>query len=49
MTLDCDRLSVAYGLSMLTFDKVTGSEHIPRLTPQASDQWRRHYIDEDQC
>lgn len=49
MTLDYDRLSVAYGLSMLDRDKVTDAAQIPRLTPEASDQWRSHYVDKDQC
>ncbi|MBC7704130.1 MAG: hypothetical protein H7274_09360 [Rhodoferax sp.] len=49
VTLDYDRLSVAYGLSMLDLDNVTDAAPIPRLTPQVSDQWRLHYVDKDHC
>lgn len=46
---DYDRLSVAYGLSMLNLDNVAAAEQIPKLAPEPSDQWRMHYVDKDQC
>lgn len=49
MRSDYDRLSVAYGLSMLNLANVAAAAQIPRLTPEASDQWRCHYVDKDQC
>lgn len=47
---DYDRLSVAYGLSMLNLAKITTEAQIPKLTPHLSDDvWREHYIDKDEC
>jgi len=45
---DFDRLSVAYGLSMLNLANVAGATPMPRLSPEPSDQWRSHYVDKDQ-
>ena len=45
---DFDRLSVAYGLSMLNLDRVAAATPTPRLAPEASNEWQRHYIDKDQ-
>ena len=46
---DYDRLSVAYGLSMLNLDNIAMATQVPRLAPQASNQWGNHYVDKDQC
>ena len=46
---DFDRLSVAYGLSMLNLTSVIRAQQVPRLVPEASDQWRSHYVSKDQC
>ena len=46
---DFDRLSVAYGLSMLNLNTVIGAKRLPRLVPEASDQWRNHYVSKDLC
>jgi len=48
MRSDYDRLSVAYGLSMLNLANVSAASQIPRLETEASDRWRSHYIDKDQ-
>ena len=45
---DFDRLSVAYGLSMLNRANVAAATPMPRLRPLQSDQWRSHYVDKDQ-
>lgn len=45
---DFDRLSVAYGLSMLNLGNVAAATPMPRLSPEPSDQWRNHYVDKDQ-
>ena len=45
---DFDRLSVAYGLSMLNLDTVSAATPAPRLLPEASDQWQKNYVDKDQ-
>ena len=45
---DFDRLSVAYGLSMLNLANVADATPMPRLSPKPSDQWRNHYVDKDQ-
>ena len=45
---DFDRLSVAYGLSMLNLASVDAAPPMPRLKPEPSDQWRSHYVDKDQ-
>ncbi len=47
---DYDRLSVAYGLSMLTLANIKTAQQIPRLPRESSaEQWRDHYVDKDQC
>ena len=48
MRSDYDRLSVAYGLSMVNLANVSAATQMPRLEPEASDRWRSHYIDKDQ-
>ena len=48
MRSDYDRLSVAYGLSMLNLANVSAASQMPRLETEASDRWRSHYIDKDQ-
>lgn len=45
---DFDRLSVAYGLSMLNLSSVDQAKKLPQLAPQSSDGWRNHYVDKDQ-
>ena len=45
---DFDRLSVAYGLSMMNLANVAAATPMPRLSPEPSDQWRSHYVDKDQ-
>jgi hypothetical protein len=48
--VDYDRLSVAYGLSMLNLANITTAEQLPELPSQrpAAD-WGEHYVDKDQC
>lgn len=47
---DYDRLSVAYGLSMLSLADISTAQQIPKLPPKSSEeQWRDHYVDKDQC
>lgn len=48
MRSDYDRLSVAYGLSMLNLAGVAAAAQIPRMAPEASNRWRSHYVDKDQ-
>jgi hypothetical protein len=45
---DFDRLSVAYGLSMLSLSSVGEAQKIPRLDPAVTGDWRGHYVDKDQ-
>lgn len=45
---DFDRLSVAYGLSMLKREDMAAATPMPRLRPEPSDQWRNHYVAKDQ-
>jgi hypothetical protein len=47
---DYDRLSVAYGLSMLSLANISTAQQIPKLPPESSaEQWRDHYVDKDLC
>lgn len=47
---DYDRLSVAYGLSMLDLSGLTTMPQLPSMTdPSSHEQWRSHYVDKDHC
>jgi hypothetical protein len=46
---DYDRLSVAYGLSLLDFDKVTQVEKMQSIKDDQISNWNVNYVDKDIC
>ena len=46
---DYDRLSVAYGLSLLEVGKVVRALPKPKIDIPMESSWRDNYVDKDQC
>jgi hypothetical protein len=46
---DYDRLSVAYGLSLLNVGKIDKSIPEPKIQISEIANWQNNYVDKDQC